>query len=137
MQVGFGETHLLGESTIRSNIFRSIMHKYYDHETFENDIAILMLETQIKFSSNVLPICLPSAGVPLQGYAIAVGFGGTKDNVEGSHILQEVEVPIVDDKNECLENDAEFYEKFLNHGNFCAGKKGVFKNVCKGDEGNL
>jgi secreted trypsin-like serine protease len=125
---------LLTDGSIRSNIFRSIIHRDFDHETFENDIALLMLDTQIRFSSSVLPICLPNVGVSLQGFAIAVGFGGTDTNREGSAILQEVEIPIVDNI-ECLANDSEFYEKFLNHGNFCAGKKGVVKNVCGGDEG--
>ena len=72
----------------------------------------------------------------LQGYAIAVGFGSTLDDKEGSMLLQEVEIPIVD-IDECKGSDSEFYEKFLNHGNFCAGKKGVIKNVCGGDEGEI
>ena len=50
--------------------------------------------------------------------------------------LQEVEIPIVDD-DECKGSDSEFYEKFLNHGNLCAGKKGEIKNVYGGDEGKI
>lgn len=136
LQVGFGESQLLTDGSIRSNIFRSIIHQKYDSETSENDIALLMLETQIKFSSNVLPICLPQATAVLEGYAIAVGFGSTKTDNEGSVMLQEVEIPIVDN-DECLANDSDFYEKFLNQGNFCAGKKGAIKNVCGGDGGEI
>lgn len=95
-----------------------------------------MLETQIKFSSTILPICLPNAGEVLDGFGIAVGFGSTESNNEGSFLLQEVEVPIVDNE-ECLRSDSEFYETFLNAGSFCAGKKGVTKNVCGGDSGEM
>lgn len=125
---------MLTDGNLRSNIFRTIVHQSFDFETFENDVALLMLETQIKFSSKVLPICLPHAGEVLGGIGTAVGFGSTENDNERSFILKEVQIPIVDN-DECLQSDSEFYEKFLNAGSFCAGEKGVIKNVCGGDSG--
>lgn len=134
MQVGFGENELMSGGSQRSNVFRSIIHVDYDWETFENDIALLMLQTQIAYKSSVLPICLPQLGVTLEEIGTIVGFGGTKSDRGGSSGLRHAMIPIVSDE-ECSEADPDFFNELLNRGNFCAGKKGELKNVCSGDSG--
>lgn len=136
LQVGFGENKLMTDTGLRSNVFRSIRHHYYDHETFENNIALLFLETQIKFSSSVLPICLPELGMALTGSGIMVGFGGIEKDEGGSSVLREVQMPLVSN-DECYDNDSDFFDQYLNYGNFCAGKKGESRNICNGDSGNF
>lgn len=39
-----------------------IMHEDYDHSTYENDIAIIVLQYVVKYSVFVQPICLPLPG---------------------------------------------------------------------------
>lgn len=118
-----------------SHIFKAIIHKDFDNVNLENDIALMMLETQIKLSVNILPICLPEPGIVLQGTGTVVGFGGTESDPSGSGVLREVNVKIVSD-DECIEADADFSDN-LNQGNFCAGNKGEVKNVCGGDSGKV
>ena len=42
----------------------SRIYRHPKHEKFENDLAILQLETPITFSEYVKPICLPKKGNP-------------------------------------------------------------------------
>ena len=37
-----------------------IIHDKYNHETLENDIALMKLDRRVDFSRNILPACLPS-----------------------------------------------------------------------------
>lgn len=124
------------DAGLRSNVFRSIIHEDFSSDMFQNDIALLMLESQIKISTKVLPICLPELGVELEGIATVVGFGSTENEKFGSSSLRQVEIPIVANE-ECFKVDSDFYDKFLNEGNFCAGKSGETKNVCGGDSGKF
>ena len=45
---------------VEMNVKRVVVHKDYVERTFENDLAILELETPVEFRPYVVPICLPS-----------------------------------------------------------------------------
>lgn len=63
--VRFEEEGKLFESTkYQYKVFRILVHELYSHETYENDIAILILETSIDIvhSKNIRAICLPPKG---------------------------------------------------------------------------
>lgn len=136
IQVGFGENRLMTGGSQRSNIFRIIVHENFDRSTLENDIALLMLQTQVVYSPSVLPICLPELGIAHETTGTIVGFGGTENDQYGSSSLRHADIPIAT-KDECYQADADFFGQFLNQGNFCAGKKGELKNVCGGDSGEM
>lgn len=131
LQVGLGETEMMVDAGFRSGVFKSIVHRDYDHYVRENDIALLVLENQIKYSTRVLPICLPTKGVVLDGVGVVVGFGSTEVDIDGSLMLREAEVPIATN-TDCFESDVEFFEQFLDADKFCAGQENELKNICEG-----
>ena len=45
---------------VEKNVKRVVVHKDYVERTFENDLAILELETPVEFRPYVVPICLPT-----------------------------------------------------------------------------
>ena len=59
-----GEFDLTGHSEpntpVEKNVKRVVVHRDYVERTFENDLAILELETPVEFKPYIVPICLPS-----------------------------------------------------------------------------
>lgn len=134
LQVALGETEMMVASGIRSNVFKLIIHENYDQYVRENDIALLLLESQVTYNAAILPICLPTQGVLSDskfGKGFVIGFGSTEVELHGSLFLVEAEIPIVSNE-ECFENDLDFFEKYLDKDKFCAGQKNELKNICEG-----
>lgn len=134
MKIRIEQGELLSSSSHQFNIFRSNVHERFSSETFENDIALLMLESKITFTTKVQAICLPQAGLKAEGKGVVVGFGSTETSTVHSNVLREAEIPIVS-KGDCLDSDPDFFSRHLFDGNFCAGEIGVQKGVCQGDSG--
>lgn len=45
-------------------VAKIFMHEQYDRRTYNNDIAILKLETKVAFTQHIWPICLPPSNLP-------------------------------------------------------------------------
>ena len=62
--VVLGEYELSGgaepNTPMEKNVKRVVIHRDYVERTFENDLAILELESPVEFRPYVVPICLPS-----------------------------------------------------------------------------
>lgn len=134
MKIRIEQAELLSSSSHQFNVFKSNVHENYNHQSFENDIALLMLETKIEFSTRVQAICLPHMKLPNQGFATVVGFGSTDKSTRHSNVLREVVIPIVGHEV-CLDSDLDFFSRHLFETNFCAGQVGVQQGVCQGDSG--
>jgi secreted trypsin-like serine protease len=134
MKIRIEQGELLSSSSHQFNVFKSSVHEKYNHQTFENDIALLLLESKIEFTTRVQAICLPQVEIPNQGIGTVVGFGSTDKSTDHSNVLREAEIPIVSHEV-CLDSDPSFFSKHLFLTNFCAGKIGVQKGVCQGDSG--
>lgn len=79
----FGEYDISGEleakRAISKNVRRVIVHRQYDAATFENDIALLELETPISYDSHIVPICMPKDDDDFTGRIATVsGWGRLK-----------------------------------------------------------
>jgi hypothetical protein len=63
------EGELLSSSRHQFKVFKSYVHERYDHETFENDIAFLVIENSldIAHSINIRAACLPARGLRFKG----------------------------------------------------------------------
>lgn len=111
-------------SGLRSSVFRTIVHQNFDDDSSANDIALLMLETLLKFSSRIMPICFPRLNSDFDGVGRVVGFDSSK-------VLRDIEAEVVDD-NKC-------YAAALNidYDSFCAAAKKEEENFCEGDSGEL
>lgn len=111
-------------------------HPQYDARRFTNDIAVLTLAEPVTFNQYVRPLCLPFGALKDQnigGYhGFIVGWGATKFEGSGSHVLREAQIPIWEDE-ECR-------RVFQRHvriadSQLCAGDARGKKDSCQGDSG--
>ncbi|KAF2885021.1 hypothetical protein ILUMI_21137 [Ignelater luminosus] len=85
------------EPVIDLNIEEKIIHPKYARRKGENDIALLRLEKNVKFSDYIQPICLPVRESPdpsLESEMYAVGWGRTENYMKSDYKLK-VKLPIV------------------------------------------
>ena len=78
--VELGEYDIQGPTehmaTMNRKVKRVVVHKDYHAPTFENDIAILELESPIERKPHIVPICLPKLNEVFEGRtAIVSGWG--------------------------------------------------------------
>ncbi|XP_063544768.1 serine protease filzig [Cydia strobilella] len=121
---------------VSRNVRRVIVHRQYDAATFENDLAILELESPIKFDAHIVPICMPPDETDFTGrMATVTGWGRLKYGGAVPAVLQEVQVPVIEN-NVCQEmfQTAGHSKKILSSF-LCAGYANGQKDSCEGDSG--
>ncbi|XP_047539159.1 chymotrypsin-like elastase family member 2A [Vanessa atalanta] len=134
-----GKYSLLGNelTTQDKEVYEVIVHDEFEHQTLNNDIALLKLSTEAIFNNYVQPACLwlDKAYDQMESYNIVgtvVGWGiDQSDNL--SNKLQEATMPLVPEID-CIRYNPIFYSNILNGKKFCAG----FNNgtsACNGDSG--
>ncbi|XP_035267505.1 coagulation factor IXa [Anguilla anguilla] len=113
------------------------LHPHYNPRMnlYNNDIALLRLETPIRFSDYALPICLgpkdfTESLVQAGSMATVSGWGRVRFQGAESPVLQKVEVPFVD-RTECKDSSSDR----ISHYMFCAGYFEEEKDSCQGDSG--
>lgn len=79
----FGEFDISGEletkRSVTKNVRRVIVNRGYDPATFENDLALLELESPVQFDEHIVPICMPEDGTDFTGrMATVTGWGRLK-----------------------------------------------------------
>jgi len=88
LRVHLGTTYVnsnkevIGQSEHR--VIRVIKHGAYTIKTYNNDIAILTLETPARISSTIKPICLPSFHDSYEGQLATVAAWGSGATINGS-----------------------------------------------------
>lgn len=84
LMVELGEYDITGNSefmaTMQRKVKRVVVHKDYKAPTFENDIAILELESDISRQPHIVPICMPATlDMNFEGkMGIVTGWGRTE-----------------------------------------------------------
>ena len=73
--IAAGATHVTDSSAQVAYVESITLHPSYNHQTVNNDIAILKLKTALTFNSKVQPACLPAATLTPSGIAVASGWG--------------------------------------------------------------
>ncbi|XP_077050067.1 vitamin K-dependent protein C [Siphateles boraxobius] len=116
---------------------QAITHPEYNPYTVDNDIALLRLAAPAKFSTYILPACLPSQDLAERmlhrNGTITVVTGWGKDNETAHHFsstLNFIEIPIMD-KSECSKH----MMNNLTENMLCGGVLGQIKDACEGDSG--
>jgi hypothetical protein len=105
-------------------------------ETFDADIAVLVLDIKVIFSKNIQPICLvPSASnIASITHSIVVGFGQSEDPTKiHENVAKVISNPIVTNQV-CFKHDLGL-KKISSGRTFCAGH-GTGVGVCHGDSGS-
>ncbi|KAK5645620.1 hypothetical protein RI129_004084 [Pyrocoelia pectoralis] len=104
------------------------LHPRFNHQTVDNDIALLRLPKSI----NLTPICLPTTQPESEELCSIMGWGKLNSSDEyGSSVLHEAKIPVVP-WSICLKS----YKKyFLTANMFCAGWASGIADTCAGDSG--
>uniref|UniRef100_A0A3Q3FML6 Peptidase S1 domain-containing protein n=1 Tax=Labrus bergylta TaxID=56723 RepID=A0A3Q3FML6_9LABR len=109
-----------------------IAHPDYNFLTYDNDIALMELDSNVTLNQNIWPICLPSPtyDFPAGLAAWITGWGATREGGLAAKILQKAEVRIINSTvcKSLMKDDVT--DRML-----CAGllKGGV--DACQGDSG--
>ncbi|XP_036281106.2 serine protease 55 [Pipistrellus kuhlii] len=109
-----------------------VIHKNFERSTMDNDIALLLLNTEIKFSGLKEPICMPRQPGPTKWNKCWVaGWGQTKPDDKNSESSDLKKVPIVImDWRECTKVFPKLTKNML-----CAGYANKSYDSCQGDSG--
>ncbi|XP_052845538.1 uncharacterized protein LOC128258146 isoform X2 [Drosophila gunungcola] len=119
----------------------TFIENWYTHEDFRkgthmnNDIALVVLKTPLKFSDYVQPICLPDKKAELveNRKCTISGWGSIKAGVSTpAQVLGSAELPILAD-NVCKQSNV--YGSAMSDGMFCAGSMDESVDACEGDSG--
>ncbi|XP_020643151.3 coagulation factor X-like [Pogona vitticeps] len=110
-------------------------HPQYVSNSYNNDIALLRLTSDVVFSHHVIPICLPNSNLAtlllegnIQGMVSGWGFTHTKGKL--TRFLMRVKLPVVS-----METCRQSTEKIITDNMFCAGYFEESQDACKGDSG--
>ncbi|XP_070000475.1 transmembrane protease serine 9-like isoform X2 [Penaeus vannamei] len=107
-------------------------HSAYNSNTLANDIAIIELSSRLQLEDpRVGPVCLPRPGLLYEGAAAFVtGWGRVSEGGSQPVKLQEVEVPVISNK-ECEVS----YPGAVTSTSLCAGVAEGGMDSCQGDSG--
>ncbi|XP_047516539.1 serine proteinase stubble isoform X2 [Pieris napi] len=111
-------------------------HPHFDPATFEYDLALLRFYEPVTFQPNILPICVPDNDDDYVGKtAYVTGWGRLYDEGPLPSVLQEVQVPIINNTAcESMYQSAGYNEHIPNIF-ICAGWKNGGSDSCEGDSG--
>lgn len=113
-----------------------ITHPKYNPITVDNDIAMLRLAKPVKFSTYILPACLPTKNLAERmlhrngTVTVVTGWGKDNETSQRPKTLNFIEIPIVDNK-ECSRH----MMNNLTQNMLCGGVLGQIKDACEGDSG--
>uniref|UniRef100_W8BNY9 Trypsin-1 n=2 Tax=Ceratitis capitata TaxID=7213 RepID=W8BNY9_CERCA len=133
LNIQYGSNELLAHSNKVSNVSKIIVHENYQPgNLYMNDIALLRLQTPIKFSAKVRAVHLPAAQqeTPEALPAVLLGWGL---NVTGGVIqkyLQKVHIQTFSDEECSKRHDTELHATTI-----CAGVPEGGRGQCSGDSG--
>uniref|UniRef100_A0A8C9THJ0 Suppressor of tumorigenicity 14 protein homolog n=1 Tax=Scleropages formosus TaxID=113540 RepID=A0A8C9THJ0_SCLFO len=118
--------------TEKRNLKNIICHPYYNSFTFDNDIALMELESPVTLNQYITPVCLPSVthDFPAGKAVWVTGWGATKEDGYGAAVLQKAEVRIINSTvcNQLMSNH-------ITSQMLCAGVLTGGVDACQGDSG--
>ena len=137
-----GEYDLNGDfeklKPVAKQVRRMIVHRNYNPETFENDIALLELESKFEAQPHVIPICLPDSESKddyIGKVAHVAGWGKLSYGGPVPSILQVVKLPIIPNTQCQKMFQKSGHRKVIRDTFICAGYNDGGKDSCEGDSG--
>lgn len=134
-KVHSGDVSLLKMSSSAGNTVQKVIsHENFNIGTYQNDIALLKLNTPLTFTERVRPVCLPNTGVDLStpGQAWITGWGTKSSNGPSPDKLNQAQVTIYSQET-C--NSRQVLDGTVFQSMFCAGKLQGGVDTCQGDSG--
>ncbi|XP_023230910.1 transmembrane protease serine 9-like [Centruroides sculpturatus] len=140
LMVLLGEHDLTGDyellKPVKKKVKRMIVHRQYNSQTLENDLALLELESPVRFQSHIIPICLPDRWEDFTGQiAYVTGWGKLSHGGTLPTVLQEVRVPIISNSRCQQMFLAAGHVKAIRDTFVCAGYDSGGQDSCEGDSG--
>uniref|UniRef100_A0A3Q3K8R3 Suppression of tumorigenicity 14b n=1 Tax=Monopterus albus TaxID=43700 RepID=A0A3Q3K8R3_MONAL len=130
--LGLQSQSKIDKSTVRRKIKRIITHENYDHLTYDNDVALMEMDTEVPLNQYIFPICLPSPSYdfPAGQEAWITGWGATREDGIAATDLQKAAVRIINSTvcKSLLGDDVS--DRML-----CAGVLQGGVDACQGDSG--
>ena len=116
---------------------RIVIHPDWTPWLYDNDIALLKLTADAVLNARVQPIRLASspaddAALEAGDLSTVTGWGALYPGGPGSNVLQEVDVPIVD-QAQCIALESDYFT--ITDNMICAGPVAGGKDSCQGDSG--
>ncbi|XP_025058514.1 mannan-binding lectin serine protease 1 isoform X3 [Alligator sinensis] len=109
-----------------------ILHPAYHPTTFQYDLGLVELSSQVVLNDYVMPVCFPD-GSPSKGTIVIVSGWGKQFLQRLPDALMEVEIPLTDHQL-CKETYDKLNRK-VTDDMICAGEKEGGKDACSGDSG--
>ncbi|XP_058122122.1 chymotrypsinogen B-like [Anopheles ziemanni] len=127
----------VGGKTVQDNrVFEVISPPGASAQSFNDDIAILKMQTEFIYDDYVQPVCIravPQDISELVGtYGTVVGWGWTEFS-STSAILRQASIPVVS-AEDCLNSDRVLFSQVLTTKLYCAGSRNGTSS-CNGDSG--
>ncbi|CAG4963918.1 unnamed protein product [Colias eurytheme] len=111
-------------------------HPHFDPATFEYDLALLRFYEPVTFQPNIIPVCVPDNDDDYVGKtAYVTGWGRLYDEGPLPSVLQEVEVPVINNTACEAMYQAAGYNEHIPNIFICAGWKKGGADSCEGDSG--
>ncbi|XP_028265434.1 suppressor of tumorigenicity 14 protein homolog [Parambassis ranga] len=130
--LGLYEQSQTNEWTVKRKVKQIIAHSGYNYLTYDNDIALMELDTAVKLNQNIWPICLPSPtyDFPAGQEAWITGWGAIREGGVQATVLQKAQVRIINSTVcKSLMNE-DVTDRML-----CAGVLQGGVDACQGDSG--
>ncbi|KAM6153319.1 transmembrane protease serine 12 [Erethizon dorsatum] len=133
--IGTNNLHRRHSYTKKIKIKAIIIHPGFIMDTYVNDIALFYLKKAVMYNDYIQPICLPFdvfQKLDENTECFISGWGRTKEEGKGTHILQEAEVHYISRK---ICNSERSYAGVIPNTSFCAGDENGDFDTCRGDSG--
>ncbi|KAL7042181.1 hypothetical protein ACKWTF_001052 [Chironomus riparius] len=128
VKLGVHNRKFNNNKTVTFGIDEIILHPKYDSFRQLNDIALIKLDKEVKFSEHIYPICLPTTK-PDAERAIVTGFGRTGDKELSDHLMKAT-------VEEFESSDCEYvFENYNGTAMLCYGHHTKNQDSCEGDSG--
>jgi len=127
----------IDDGQIMRDIKQVLIHPAYRHQNYDNDLALLRLESPVVYSKYILPICLPPTKMKITGKkGFVTGWGRIYEGGPEPSLLNVVDVPILSN-SECnnMFKLASLDEHVSDDIWVCAGYRDGGKDACDGDSG--
>ncbi|KAF7659526.1 hypothetical protein LDENG_00295870 [Lucifuga dentata] len=126
----------LNPHEVNRSVSQIIAHPDYNNSLFNNDIALMKLSSPVNFTNFISPICLASNASLFHNSTAcwATGWGRlTATDIVGSEVLQEVQVPVIGNRECSCQYRVVPQEINITSAMICAGQEN--RGICQGDSG--
>jgi len=142
---GVSNSHDYSKDSRQAGVTHIYQHRYFDSGTYDNDIALMIIDDHFTFGERLQPVCMPhpdihqftTSDVTAQDCYVS-GFGTIWAGGPPSGSLLAVNVPQVNN-NKCNEwfEEATFGQApdWVTHRMLCAGYEEGRLDACQGDSG--